>query len=161
MVFGTKYFMKFRVYIFQALSSYTNQTYQMTIYINQDIIILWCCIIQTKLFLYSTNQIMAVTLIICLHNAAIPKPGLKYAIYLIGNIFNDDSMAITDKQKIYLIRLFDVNCRSIILYVYWINLIGHDRLPKMRFAVWCGYPLCGYGSVWLAVFTNTTLGWLK
>ena len=46
------------------------------------------------------------------------KPGLKYAIYLIGNIFNDDSMAITDKQKIYLIRLFDVNCRSIILYVY-------------------------------------------
>ena len=66
------YFMKFRVYIFQALSSYTNQTFQMTIYINQDIIILWCCIIQTKLFLYSTNQIMAVTLIICLHNAAIP-----------------------------------------------------------------------------------------
>ena len=64
--------MKFRVYIFQALSSYTNQTFQMTIYINQDIIILWCCIIQTKLFLYSTNQIMAVTLIICLHNAAIP-----------------------------------------------------------------------------------------
>ena len=79
------YFMKFRVYIFQALSSYTNQTFQMTIYINEDIIILWCCIIQTKLFLYSTNQIMAVTLIICLHNAAIPYDRVK--IFLIPLYF--------------------------------------------------------------------------
>ena len=80
--------------------------------------------------------------------------------WLIYNYLPTSSLISSFKIRYFLICNFLFNLHSISFIVigqlfsdncWCLWLMGNERLPKLRFAVGCGYAICGCGSIRLVI----------